>query len=359
MAISRRTLRLLRELSTTVGNEADTATRTLTRAWLRAWDDLAEAWRDAVAELVSAAVQGGGWPTPWRIARLDRVGSAVLRTEAALTVLAAEAGLTIGSGAQAVVVTTATAEPTLIASQLPAGAAAEAAAGYAAKVLPTPLDVIVRRTTEQITALTRPISDDATEAVKRSLVRGVALGDNPNATGRDMLARVQGAFDGGLDRAVVIARTEILDAHRATAAYTHQANADVLDGWVWLSTLDPKRTCASCWSMHGRIFPLETPGPADHVAGRCARMPKVKPWRELGFDLDEPADTIPDAQARFDALPTADQRRILGPGRHAMYRSGRIAWADLARRRTNNGWRPSYEPATLRDLRRKADLRAA
>lgn len=358
VAINRETLRLLRQLITTVGGHADDTTRRLTEAWVRAWDELAPAWQTAVAELIARAAADGQWPAPWQLARIERLGAAVVATSTALDGLAAQAGITIAAGTGPVVAATAAAEPILMASQLPAAMAAAAATGYAATLTPTALDVIVRRTREQVTARTRPLSAAATDAMRRSLIRGVAVGDNPNVVARDMLRRVEGDFNGGLTRAITIARTEMLDAYRTTSRYAHTANADVLAGWTWHSTLD-SRTCQSCWAMHGTVHPVEQEGPWDHQQGRCARLPKLKPWSELGIDVDEPADRTPDAQARFDALPEERQLAILGPARLALLQSGRIQWADLATRRDTPGWRPSYTPTPVRDLQRIADRSAA
>jgi hypothetical protein len=78
-------------------------------------------------------------------------------------------------------------------------------------------DVIVQRATEQITTRLRPLAPAADAAVRRELIRGVAVGSNPRATAARMVERAGGEFDGGLTRALVISRTETLDAHRAAA----------------------------------------------------------------------------------------------------------------------------------------------
>jgi hypothetical protein len=73
-------------------------------------------------------------------------------------------------------------------------------------------------------------------------------------------------------------------------------------------------------------------------------------WRDLGIDMDEPADVIPDAETTFRALPRDQQLAIMGPTRLAMLDDGVIAWADLARRRSNPGWRDSWTATPVRDL---------
>jgi hypothetical protein len=261
--------------------------------------------------------------------------------------------VTVTDAAGTTIRTTADREPAIIASQLPAAEQTAAAARFSARILPTALDAMVARTQALIVNQARPLSGQAMEAMRRALITGVAVGDNPRDVARDMVGRVEGAFNGGLNRALVIARTEVLDAYRAASRYSHAANADVVTGWVWLATLD-RRTCPACWAKHGSEYPVSAPGPLDHQQGRCARMPKTRPWSALGINVEEPPDVLPDARARFDALPEADQLQIMGPTRLELLKSGQVQWDDLARRRDSTGWRPSYIPTPVRDLQRTA-----
>lgn len=353
MAIRQPTLRLVRDLRVTVGVEADQATRDLTAAWVRAWNTLAPDLRAALLEVAAQAAEHGHWPKPWELARIQRLRMALLATQEALAKLGDRTGVTVSDAAGLAIQATAEVEPRLIASQLPAAGQATATATFAARLTPSALDAIVARTQSRIVAVSRPLSGQAMDVMRRELIRGVAGGSNPRESARQMLARTEGAFNGGLSRAVNIARTEVLDAYRTTSREIHAANADVVGGWVWTCALQ-KNSCAACWSKHGTVYPVTTPGPWDHQSGRCSRVPKARPWRELGIDLDEPDDLIPDARTRFDGLPKADQVAILGPARLELLRSGHIDWADLAVRRDNPDWRPSYAPRTVADLQRRA-----
>lgn len=353
MPVNQRTLWLLDQLRRTIGDHADNAVRSLTSAWLHAWDTLADEWARVVDDLFTLYAETGRWPEPWRINRLDRLTAATWRTQKALLALSAQAEATTGAGITAVVAATAAAEPEIMGSQLPARLARSAIGRYAAAVLPNALEAIVVRCKQQVTQVLWPLSNDAYEAMRRALVVGVAVGDNPRRAAADMVRRVEGNFNGGLARATNVARTEMLDAYRSTSKHVHQANADVLDGWIWGSALD-RRTCTSCWAMHGQMFPLEQPGPWDHQQGRCTRIPKVKSWAELGIPGQEEPDLTPDAQARFAELPEADQLNIMGPARLALLHGGRIQWTDLATRRETPAWRPSYVPTPVRELERIA-----
>jgi hypothetical protein len=355
--ITSRTLWLLRELRAAIGSETDQVVRQLAGAWVTAWATLDTVWQHAVADILDDMASTGQWPAPYRLARLHRLAAAATQTRAALDALAAQTATAATTGAGNIVAATAAAEPAIMASQLPAAVAAAAIEGYAAAVAPSALEAIVLRAQQQIHAVTWPLSADAIESLRRALIAGVATGMHPRDTARAMLRNVQGAFNGGLTRAINLARTEMLDAYRDTSAQVHQANADVVDCWVWISDLGT-RCCASCWSMHGTEHPVETPGPLDHQSGRCSRMAKLKSWAELGIPgMESDEDLIPKAADRFAALSPADKRRVMGPRRLALLTSGRVDLADLAMRRTTIGWRPSYVPRPVGQLEQIAARR--
>jgi hypothetical protein len=358
MAVRRETLRLIKALRATISSITDQQTRSLVMAWSRAWTEAAGEFDTAIAVLLAVADEGR-WPTRAQIMRSRRALAALDVAGRELQRLASQAGREIARATAEVVRETAAAQPDLIASQLPsnAGDRVTLRASFD-RVDPQTLSAIVDRTTQQVTSLTRPLSQEATAAMLRELIRGVVVGDNPRTTARLMLRRLEGAFNGGLTRALVIARTELLDAHRLAAMLSQTANADVLAGWQWVAQLD-SRSCPSCWAQHGSIHPLTEPGPMDHQAGRCSRCPVTKSWRQLGFGVAEPPSTLPVAQARFRALPEVDQLRIMGPQRLELLRSGDVAWADLSTRRSTRGWRDSYAPTPVRDLTRKAPAAAA
>ena len=204
------------------------------------------------------------------------------------------------------------------------------------------LDAIVQRATTQITSRMWVLSDEATEAMRRRLIQGVAAGRNPRDTARLMVADVQDAFDGGLARAQVISRTETIDAYRTGAKAHHEANSDVLQGWVWLANLSA-RTCPSCVAMHGTEHALDEPGPLDHPQGRCSRMPLVKPELVPGA----PTPTIESGSEWLARQPEGVQRSVLGPRRFEAWKAGGYPASRWAVRRESEAWRASYAPGPI------------
>lgn len=337
MAATAYTLRLQQQLREDLRLINDAQVRDLVAAWADAWDEIAP---DLNAALVEQLVAGK------RISRAQLLRSLRLRAalevvRERLEVLAADAGVRIIADLQDVIDAAGGAQASVIDSQLPPNSRLVALDSWA-RVDPAQIDAIVQRTTGQITALTRPLGREAYQVLRRELIRGVAAGTNPRATARRILARAEGRFNGGLTRALNIARTETLDAYRAAAQLGQAQHTDVLTGWQWLATLDA-RTCPSCWAQHGTIHDQADPGPLDHQQGRCARMPVVKPWADLGFgDLDEPPSLVPDAAVRFAALDPAEQAAVLGPARYRAWVAGDYPMDTWSRRHSTDGWRDSY-----------------
>ena len=204
------------------------------------------------------------------------------------------------------------------------------------------LDAIVQRATTQITSRMWALSDQASEAMRRRLIQGVAAGRNPRETARLMVRDVQDTFDGGLARAQVIARTETIDAYRAGAKAQHEANSDVLQGWVWLANLS-ERTCPSCVAMHGTEHALDEPGPLDHPQGRCSRMPLVTPELVPGA----PKPVIESGPEWLSRQPEGVQRSVLGPRRFEAWQDGDYPVSRWAVRRESPDWRASYAPGPI------------
>lgn len=319
MAVTNRTLWLLAELRDQVGGATDDVVRDLTAAWVTAWDEVSQAWADAVAEIIAEFLATGIWPAPWKLARLSRLNTTAVRTQQTLNALTTTTVASAGAGVDQVIAATIAAEPAIMASQLPAQLAAAALTAYADNIVPTALEAIALRARQQITVTTWPLSAEATEAVRRSLIRGVATGAHPTDAARDMLRRVEGDFNGGLNRAIVVARTEMLDAYRDASAHVHQVNEDVLAGWVWSSTLD-RRTCfpAGTWiaTRAGQV-PIEAVRVGDEVLAHTGG------WRRVYETLDQPYDgpmvTVEAGPLRVTA--TADHPFLIE-------RQGQLQWVE-------------------------------
>jgi len=331
------TLRLQARLDAEVAGIVDDQARALVRAWVAAWDEISAELQKELVAIIGDAAAGEVIPK-LRVARSARLLSVLDYAARQLTTLSRDAGVSILTDLRSVVDQAAAVQARLVLTQMPSSF-------VPSQVPAATIDAIVARSAQQITSRTIPLAPESSEALRRELVRGVVVGANPKITAQRMVRRGEIAFNGGLNRAMTIARTETLDAHRAGAAAGQAAHADVLTGWVWLAHLSP-RTCPSCIAMNGTLHPLSEPGPLDHQQGRCARMPKTLSWESLGISAREPAGVgVTDSRRWFASLDAGQQRSILGDAGWAAWRRGDFPLDQWARRKTNNGWRDSYIPA--------------
>jgi SPP1 gp7 family putative phage head morphogenesis protein len=339
VAITNETMRLQQQLRLEVNQITDAQVRDLVTAWATAWSEVSLDLELALHHLLAAA--DGQCITRAMVMRTERLTRSLLVVQNRLERLTGDAGIRITADLDEIVRRADTAQAGIVASQLPSGERALIDAW--SSVDGRQLQAIVRRSTQQITSRMRPLSREATAAVGRELVRGVAAGSNPNEMAARMLQRVEGRFLGGLPRATAIARTETLDAHRQASRESRITNRDVLAGWSWHCELST-RSCPACISMDGTVFPVDAAGPDDHVNGRCSAVPITRSWADLGIsDMVEPPSALVPAVDRFAAMPEADQRSILGPARYEAWRAGDYPPSAWAQRRVNDGWRDSVQ----------------
>lgn len=335
MAINEETLKLIAQMGVIVDEHVDAVTGALTARWSQVWHEVSEEWVNA-----ARAIQAADAPTPAQILKLNQTTRALRITATKLEGLSDEVTQMIGDPLDRVVKHTAQVSGDIVQSQLPITASFTRVSDQA-------LDAIVARAMGNITSSLVPLAPDAVTAMKAALLRGVSSGWHPDKVAREMVRRTRTAFNGGLSRAMTIARTEMLDAHRAA-----QPDNDMVKGWRWFAHLDA-HVCASCAAMHGEYFDKDVPGPEDHPNGRCARVPVTKTWADLGFDIEEPAD---DWESTDDWLANRPHEAVsaLGPERVMMIDNGDIDLSDMATYRANDEWRGSYQATPLGELRKKA-----
>lgn len=347
MAITPEVIQIAQDSRERIRAMSDQQVVDLTRAWVDAWDELLPEFQDAYDDLVTKAADGT--LSRSTVSRHDRLRAALDQAEAMLEELARETSeVAIRDLPGAVRDATAT-HAAIGQAQLPQG---PAVVGVTFDRLAVgSLDAIVERTTQRIHASTRYLSDDAIVKMKSNLIRGISVGANPRRVASKMVRETEGLFNGGLTRAVAIARTEMLDAHRESTRQSGILNDDLLSGWAWHAQFDT-RTCPSCLSNHGSLHPVDEFGPIDHVQGRCVRIDVTKSWKELGFNVDipEPKSAIQDAETWFNGLDDVSKVSIMGPTRLGMLNDGKIGWKDLTHKVDNPDWRSSMQNTPIKNL---------
>lgn len=201
------------------------------------------------------------------------------------------------------------------------------------------------------------LADNAKTTVqdlRNRITEAVAMGMSSDA----LAAELAPALEGGMLRAQRVARTETLRAYRQSAQATMEANTDVINGWYWHAS-ESVRTCPVCWAEHGTWHPLMEPF-ASHVSCRCSAVPAVKSWADMGYPghTEHPLAPV-SGEAEFAKLPAAQQRKILGPGRHDLYTSGKIALQDAVQTGTDPVWGAYRQTRSLSGCHAAAEARAA
>lgn len=308
------------EMQRVLDTHLDEHTRLITALWV-------QAWRDAKVELEAALAADK--PT-------ERIQAALTKIEGRLERAAQDAAGVIDDSTASVTRLGVEGQALMITAQLPV---------TVARADEEQINAIIERVSGSILASSEDITPAVMDVIRRRLTGGIALGDNPRETARRIVKDTGRDFNGGLPRALNIARTEMLTAMRAAQWATDQANVTVLRGWMWLAHLDSK-TCRSCVGMHGTEHPVEEEGPEDHHSGRCARMPLTKTWAELGITgvPDTPID-IPDAADWFDGLDEGTQRSMLTGRGYEAWKRGEYPMDQWATTKTNDGWRDSVVPS--------------
>ena len=331
MTLSEDVLAIEAAMQTILDTILDHHTTTLTAAWATSWASVAGELEAVLLELA----EDGDVPG-WRIEKSRRAQQGLAAAGRALEDLAELTGTTISDDAARAIGLGVDGEIAMIGAQLPPGHSG------VVRVDDAQIAAMLGRTTQQITAVSWPISAETLAAIQAELARGMIVGDNPREAARRMMQATEGRFTGGLTRALNISRTEMLSAMRTAQHATDQVNSDVLAGWTWISHLD-SRTCPSCIAQHGTEYPIEEPGPLDHQSGRCARGPRTKSWAELGFTgIPEPDLGMQDAGEWFEGLTDDEQRSMLGNSRFEAWQRGDYPMSAWSVRRENPGWRPSY-----------------
>lgn len=185
----------------------------------------------------------------------------------------------------------------------------------------------------------------ASEQIRKELVSGLALGQNP----RDVARRIRDALNGNRKRAELIARTEMLRSYREATRQSYLANSDVVKGWVWHAARD-ERTCAMCWAMHGSEHTLDE-HLDDHPRGRCAMVPLTKTWAELGFvGVPETRPEIEMGESLFARLGEEQQRAILGNAGYEAYKAGAATLSDFVGRKSDPRWGTTRYARSLKEI---------
>lgn len=174
---------------------------------------------------------------------------------------------------------------------------------------------------------------DAAIGMMQALIQGLTRGQGANQIARQMA-------DGlgmGLERAILIARTEAARAYRMGSAEQYRQSGVV----VGFRRLVKKVTaCMACLALDGQKFETKDEL-TDHPAGKCTAIPDVEGVRPVRWQT---------GLTWFKTLTAGEQRSRLGPERYQLWQDGKIKLEDLARFSHSDEWGDSPRVATVREL---------
>lgn len=230
-------------------------------------------------------------------------------------------------------------------------------------------DVSFRFSTEVAQGIAQAETND--QIIRR--IRGEAVGWKM-VDGKRVYQFAGGVMETARRNAAALVQTSVQTVANAASLDTLRANEEILKGYKQLSTLDG-HTSPTCVAYSGAqwnlklepIAPTELPfrnpggsasGTPRHWNCRSRIQPMTKTFRELGIDIDEPAESTRSsvdgqiaAGTTFDAFLRRKGKQfaddLLGPGRAELWREKKITLQQLLDQ--------SGRPLSLEELRRKYD----
>jgi hypothetical protein len=175
---------------------------------------------------------------------------------------------------------------------------------------------------------------DAVDGLTQKLINGVSLGWNPNRTARAM----RDGLDSGLDRMIVISRTESLRVYRTASNDSYLASG-IID-FVKRISARQLRTCLSCLADDGHVYRVDEPH-GDHVAGRCAFVPVVRGY-------DEP--TWKTGGEWFAGLSDSEQQQVMGQRMWQQWKENPFPLQDVVKRTYDPAWGAGIGVKSLAEL---------
>lgn len=255
--VDRRFMAALKAAQNLVDQMVDGHTKWLISAWLQVWADA----ETGINTILTGRHGVGGVGADSVRQRMILWQAAQDQAQAQLAALLREVSAEAVKVAEELADVAIKSRLEIVEAQLPPGTVAT---NLIVQPNPGAVAQIVERATQQITVRHYYLEAEASQAMKRALIWGTVQGRNPREMAARMVREVQGVFNGGLTRAMVIARTEMIDAYRNAQLEFDKANKDVLAGWQWQAELSSGRTCRSCLAMHGTLHDIEEPGPLGH-----------------------------------------------------------------------------------------------
>jgi SPP1 gp7 family putative phage head morphogenesis protein len=178
----------------------------------------------------------------------------------------------------------------------------------------------------------RALTPDMVEGLVNKLNEAIALGYNPRKTA-GMMAEGLAA---GLDKALVIARTEQQRSYRAASQAQYVESGVVMQ--YQRHAAPSERSCIECIALDGKIYPTDADF-ESHPNCRCFMTPVIEGAKDPG------AKTL----TWFEGQSESVQREIMGAGRFELYQNG-TPLEDFVRVTNDPTWGATISAVPLSEL---------
>jgi hypothetical protein len=178
---------------------------------------------------------------------------------------------------------------------------------------------------------------EAGKSIAAKILSGLAMGVGP----RQIARTIRLDMAGNLNRALRVARTEIIRSSREASREIYKANPDIVDGYIRRSARS-ERTCAACWALDGTKYSVDTPLD-DHPNGLCYEVPYL-PIAADKYNLDDTG------LSAFEKLSDTQKQSVLGPVKYEGYKQGLFGLGDLVAHTQSDEWGDSISEKSLSSL---------
>ncbi len=213
--------------------------------------------------------------------------------------------------------------------------------------------------------LLEPFIETWGRAVIARVESAIRTGYAQGLTTDDIVRRIRGTKAGGFADGILggvtkreanaMVRTSLQHVNNAAQQMVYEDNADIVEGYIWISTLD-NRTTSTCRSLDGMQFPDKegrSPVPPIHINCRSTTIPKIKGVDLLNNTTRASKDgQVPAAQTYYEWLktqPAAFQDDALGEARAKLFRDGGLTAKQFADLNLDK----NFQPLTLEEMRQK------
>ena len=191
--------------------------------------------------------------------------------------------------------------------------------------------------------LLEPLGPETVRAVREGVGEGIALGYGPRKTA-DLVSLKSGM---GLTRALAISRTETLRAHREASRLQYAANPDLIKGYRRMAAKDD-RVCMACIVLDGNLYGNDQALDA-HVNCRCAIIPEMVTYGDLGLPLPEPPKPE-GALGWFNSQSPDVQKKMMGASKYKAFQAGEIDFFDFVTKTKHPVWGQAAVATPMKDM---------